>query len=221
MQKIFGLCKKAGQVLSFFIAPPVCYICHCYLFDRAVLCRVCCMQLLPIAPKILKINQRYSMTVHAVCRYDGIIKKLVLAKHYSDHVALQGLAELMWQKTIISYLKVDCFIPIPLHWTRRLRRGFNQAELLAQYLAKQKRCNMYNMVTRVKRTGYQAQLEKNERHDNVKDAFEVKGDFDIEGKHIMLVDDLCTTGSTAVAVAKSLAPYKPASISLIVACRAL
>jgi len=146
---------------------------------------------------------------------------MIVAKHHSDHIMFEALGDLMWQKTVLSHLVVDCFIPIPLYWSRKMKRGFNQAEILAKRLGKHGNVAVFDMIARTRQTEYQSRLEKEERKDNVAGAFSIKNGYDILGKHIMLVDDLCTTGSTAVSIAKILIKYKPASISLVVACRAL
>lgn len=221
VQQFVGLVKQIIQVFIYIIAPPVCYMCHTFMLQQSIVCDDCDRQLLPIAPKLLQINKKYTMIIHAICRYDGPIKRMILAKHHSDHVVIHGLADLMWNKTVLSYIKVDCFIPVPLHWTRQLKRGFNQAYILAKRIAQYKNVPVYNMLKRIKATEYQARLEKFQRDQNVKEAFIVAHEYQIQGKHVVLVDDLCTTGSTAVAAAKILAQYQPASISLVVACRAL
>lgn len=222
LKKFFACLKFVQTVVEYVIAPPICYVCKKDMKHRSILCSVCDRQIIPVAPKQFKINSAYTMSVHAIARYDEPLKKLVLAKHRSDHVLLEGLGQLMWEKTALPYIVVDCFVPIPLHWTRRFKRGFNQAELLAQALSKKSQAPVFNILNRVKKTQYQARLEKEDRNVNVKNAFELKNyPESLQGKHVMLVDDLCTTGSTAIEAAKVIAKQKPASISLIVACRAL
>lgn len=212
---------KIGTVARYIIAPPVCFSCKEFMIEESILCKDCQGQFIPIGPKVIKVTTAYHMSVHAICRYDDPLKRMIVAKHYGDHIMFDALADLMWDKTVLRHLPVDCFVPIPLHWTRKMKRGFNQAEILAKRLGKNYQSPVYDMILRAKKTEYQARLEKEERKENVADAFVVKDGFDIAGKHIMLVDDLCTTASTAVQVAKVLAKHKPASISLIVACRAL
>lgn len=213
--------SKILTAIQYIIAPPVCFSCKEFMTERSVLCSDCEKMLILIAPKLVQINSAYDMAIHAICRYDNPLKRMIIAKHYSDHIMFDALADLIWDKTVLRHLPVDCFVPIPLHWTRKMKRGFNQAEILAKRLSRYRKAPVYNMVSRIKQTEYQARLEKEERKENVAGAFLVKNGFDIQGKHIMLVDDLCTTASTAVQVAKVLVKYKPASISLIVACRAL
>lgn len=221
MQIVLGWLKDIFNLCSYVIAPPVCYVCSVYLVRRTILCDSCDIQILPIAPKLIRINSHYTMIIHAISRYDDPIKQMILAKHGQNHIILKGLAELMWQKTILKNLTIDCFVPIPLHWTRRIKRGFNQAELFARHLALLKKVPVYTIVQRKKRTEYQAKLEKTAKKENVKDAFIIKNGELLINKHVLLIDDLCTTGSTAVEIAKLLTHYKPASIQLIVACRAL
>lgn len=212
--------QRLYEACEYLIAPPVCYACKSYMRKRSILCDTCDNQIIPIAPKIFKVNTRCMMTVHAIARYDEPLKPLILAKHRSDVIVIEGLADLMWYKTVLPLLDVDCFIPIPLHWTRRLKRGFNQAELIAQRLSYYKKAPVYNLLQRVKKTEYQAKLEQQDREQNVKQAFCLKqGVYNLQDKHVVLIDDLCTTGSTACEAAKVIAKLQPASISLVVACR--
>ncbi|MBI2353272.1 ComF family protein [Candidatus Dependentiae bacterium] len=216
------LIHSLWEILQYIISPPLCYGCRNFLSQRSILCYHCNAQLITIAPKLLKISSSYTLTIHAIARYGEPLKRIISAKYYSDHLMFYALADLMWQKTIIPHLEIDYFIPVPLHWTRKMNRGFNQAEILAKRLSQHKSipvCN--NLVIRTKRTQFQASIDKLQRKANVSHAFIVKNGFTITDKHIMLVDDLCTTGATAVEIAKVLAPYRPASIQLIVACRAL
>lgn len=221
IQTLLGWFLKISYVVQYIIAPPLCYACRSFIFTRSILCDDCDAQLISVAPKLLQVNSSYTMIIHAICKYDDPLKRLILAKHYSESLMFQGLADLMWQKTVLPHLSIDCFVPIPLYWSRKMKRGFNQAELLAKRLGSHGNIAVYDMVVRIKKTEYQARLDRPNRKENVLKAFMIKDGFDIEGKHVMLVDDLCTTGSTAVAVAKILAMKKPASIGLVVACRAL
>lgn len=212
----------AHEMIMHFLAPPLCYVCHVELSQHQILCKDCLITVIPVAPKLIKISNKYILTVHAASRYDGSIKKLILAKHYSGHIILRGLSKFVYENTPLETLPVDYFVPIPLHWSRKLKRGFNQADIMAEYYAKQKKKPVCYLLKRIKKTQYQARLSKELRDENVKGAFALRmSNIDIAGKHIMLVDDLCTTGSTAVQAAKVLLKYKPASVSLIAACRAL
>ena len=218
---LYKITSAIFTTVQYIIAPPACHSCREFITNRTILCIDCEKMIIPIAPKLIQINSTYNLTIHAICKYDPPLKNMILAKHNSDHIMFKAIADLIWQKTVLQYIEIDCFIPIPLHWTRNIRRGFNQAEILANSLGRHKKIQVFNMISRIKQTEYQAKIARELRKDNVANAFVIKDGFNITGKHIMLVDDLCTTGSTALQIAKILIKHKPASISLVVACRAL
>jgi competence protein ComFC len=163
------------------------------------------------------------MHVFAISNYKDPIRSLILAKRRSDILASYELAQLICDFTVFSQIPADHIIPIPLHWTRYARRGFNQAEEMAKFLAKQRNIPMTPMLTRVKKTKFQAGLDANERQSNVEQAFRlvVKNTQQYRGKHLILVDDLMTTGSTFQSAARVLLDIKPATISGIVAARVI
>ncbi len=100
----------------------------------------------------------------------------------------------------------DAVVPIPLSEKRMEKRGFNQAEVLAQGLAKHLNlpiCN--NVIRRTRHTHQQSRFtEPSERSENVKGAFAIGEDWDISGWNILLVDDILTTGSTMHEAARIL-----------------
>ena len=96
-------------------------------------------------------------------------------------------------------------VPIPLFYYREHSRGFNQAELLAQEIAKKFNLELAtNVLKRSKITASQAKLNSKERQENIKDAFKVADKEKIKNKKIILVDDLTTTGATLQEAAKTL-----------------
>ena len=175
-----------------------------------------------IAPKMFKINEKYILTVYTVSRYTEPLRPMLFAKYRSDEIVLEKLADIIWQKSVLSLVHIDYFIPIPLHWSRIVKRGFNQAELLANRLAMHRKISILNCLKRERRTEYQVRVLHGDRTTNIKKSMNATLDAQqIEGKHVMLVDDSCTTGATALEAARALVPFKPASINMIVACRAL
>jgi len=97
-------------------------------------------------------------------------------------------------------------IPVPLHKKRQAERGFNQAELLAESIInKNSSLELISLLKRVKNTAQQAKLNKKQRHKNLKDAFVINNQMNRnDGKICFLVDDVCTTGATLDACAKTL-----------------
>ena len=203
------------------IAPPLCSYCKIFLSQPDILCSTCAGRILPIVSNSMPINARYTMPVHAISAYQDPLKSLILAKSYSNIVASAQLGELMWQRTNIAQAQFDYIVPIPLHWTRFARRGFNQAHEMAKVISKHSGKPVHTLLQRTKRTQYQAALDAQERPSNVKDAFVLSANNAplYKDKHLLLVDDLMTTGSTLRVAARELALLKPASMTAVVACR--
>jgi ComF family protein len=103
--------------------------------------------------------------------------------------------------------KEAVLIPVPLHKKRLNHRGFNQAELIANASAAKVGDGVcvLTLLSRIKNTSQQAKLSKVERHENLKEAFEVMGDLsDVKDRICFVVDDVCTTGATLDSCAQVL-----------------
>lgn len=219
---VWRYAQRAYSAVTFIISPPFCYACRGYMQQRAILCLSCDQSIELIVPKMFTINASYILTVYTVSRYTEPLRPMLFAKYRSDEIVLEKLADIIWHKSVLSLVHVDCLIPIPLHWSRNLKRGFNQAELIASRLSHHSGIPVVHAVKRTRRTEYQVRVEHADRAVNVKKSMIASVSADaITGKHVMLVDDSCTTGATALEAARLLVPFKPASINMIVACRAL
>ncbi len=120
---------------------------------------------------------------------------------YSDF-----LANCLWQSCRTHYQNhcwPQLIIPVPLHQKRLQERGFNQASLLAAYLAKRTGIALArNTISKVRATAPQTSLNKRARVGNTKRAFAINGS--IYARHVALVDDVLTTGATVNEIAKVL-----------------
>jgi len=208
--------------IIFFLFPSLCSSCRIFLHERAIFCHDCTLRIFPIVSKTIDITSQHSVTVFAVANYTDPLKKLILSKSWSDYVSSKQLGELVWEMIpAVSQLDYDIIVPIPLHWTRSMWRGFNQAEEIACVIQKKKNVPLVRILKRMKRTVFQFSLASSMRELNVKNAFGlcVKNKELYEDKHILLVDDLMTTGSTIRAAAKELLALKPRKITVVVVCR--
>ena len=111
-------------------------------------------------------------------------------------------------------------VPVPLHWTRLARRGYDQAGLLAAEVSKLTGIPMGRRVLgRRKRTRSQSSLDHGSRRGNVRDAFRLRRAESLRGRDVLLVDDLVTTGETVRACCRVLDESGPASLTVLCAGR--
>ena len=118
--------------------------------------------------------------------------------------------------------RYDAIVPVPLHWRKRWRRGYNQSELLARCMAGKRGIPVWNALRRRRPTAVQAGLTNAARRRNVAGAFAVKSAraaARLAGKRILLIDDVMTTGATAGACATALKRGGAASVSLLTLAR--
>lgn len=108
------------------------------------------------------------------------------------------------------YGDVDVVVPLPLHPFKRMSRGYNQAEYIAEGIAVQLGVGVdRRSVRRSRNTASQALKPRRERADNVENAFAVRHPGRLAGKHVLLVDDVMTTGSTLIACIEAVVHAVP------------
>lgn len=99
--------------------------------------------------------------------------------------------------------KADMIVPVPLFWLKHLRRGYNQACLLADVICSENSIMSKDIIKRIRNTKSQTKLTDNARRKNIHNAFQIKSNG-IKGKRIILIDDVMTTGVTINECAKVL-----------------
>jgi ComF family protein len=138
---------------------------------------------------------------YSFAAYDGVLRKLIHLYEYSRIKTLAGpLGDLLGRALPLDE-QFDAIVPVPLHWLRRGKRGFNQSDLLARTLARRSGVPVVQALSRIRSTATQAGLSNHGRRRNMTRAFRSRP---MGGKSVLLIDDVMTTGSTAAACALAL-----------------
>jgi ComF family protein len=196
-----------------FAAEYFCVDCHAPFVNRAPLddegrCALCRLGLSGF-------DAAYSFG-----EYDGALRKLIHLFKYSGVYPLAGELGGMMLSALPRDVRYDVAVPMPLHWLRRWRRGFNQSELLARVAGRRLGVPVRNAVRRRKSAPAQAGLTAAERRKNVAGAFEVSQRKHVEGRHVLLIDDVLTTGATAAACARALKRAGATRVTVLTLSRA-
>ena len=182
------------------------------------------VKLLVREPRCMKCGKPVRTEEQEFC-YDCLYKKHFFDKGYSVWLHRPPVSNSIYQfkyhnqrafariytEKIIAYygewirkLQVDCIVPVPLHFRRRWKRGYNQAEILAKEIGRNLQIEVNTqLVRRVRYTDPQKKLDSHTRKSNLKNAFCICGDMK-KIHRVLLVDDIYTTGNTIDEIARIL-----------------
>lgn len=244
--KILALINAVSKLLeacSHFIYPSYCLHCQTLLFqDKKHLCQTCFETLAFLEPEehcsicftfkdsslcefCLSHPQAFFFDRSAAAfSYDTAASSLVKAIKYGNQAYLsEGLGAMMaLQFERLNWPVPDVIVPVPIAWDRRLIRGFNQSQLLAESLSKFLKIPMANVLKRSFGDYSQAGLSHEQREQlKEKNSFYLKGNHQIYDKTILLIDDVMTTSSTINACAKALLEGCPSQIFVLTVCKSV
>lgn len=151
--------------------------------------------------------------------YRDLAQELVTDLKYRARLPVaRTLADLLWW-TVRGRDIPDALLPVPLHPRRLRERGFNQAVIIADMINRHTECAIWRTeVRRDRDTASQTGLDAGERRKNVRGAFSIRGD--IRARHVVIIDDVITTGSTANEIAVLLKRHGVERVSLWSVARA-
>ena len=137
--------------------------------------------------------------------------------HHRPQLALQmGALMAEEMKGYGLFEGIDCIVPVPLSLKRRMKRGYNQSEMLARGIGRVTGLPVLPWVVIRKRfDGSQTHLSKWERDSNVEGVFELRDADSIAGKHVLVVDDVITTGATVASCAGELLRARDCRVSVL------
>lgn len=200
--------------------------------EGSFLCELCRPTLLFGTPSCLGCSKRnFDGVLCAGCAEATGIRRFLAPFSYRDPLArnlvhmykyegARELAELLSDE-LIAFLKFyairlpqsSVLVPIPLHRSRLARRGFNQAELLSEGIAKRSGIPVLRALRRTRRTEQQIEMRSHaERKSNVSGAFALRDQDAIRGKTVILVDDVSTSGATMTEAARVIREYGVRSV---------
>lgn len=152
----------------------------------------------------------------AVFAYTPAVRAMIHALKYDECTRLAsflGEYAVRFLHEIRPFERIDLITAVPLHPTRKRARGYNQSLLLARAVADGLNVPLVeSLVRRQRYTSSQTHLDREGRQANVSGAFERGSGEDLAGKHVLVIDDVFTTGATTAAVAAALktGAYEPA-----------
>ena len=208
-----GVCAQCWSKLS-FIARPFCpRLGIPFVYDPG--------------PELLSMEAIASPPAYAraraAVRYDDVAKTLVHALKYQDRTDLAP-AMGRWMARAGQELlnEADWLIPVPLHWRRAWHRRYNQSGALAHAIERQSGIKVRGeLLRRVRATEQQVGLSRPQRASNVQGAFKVSADrqSEVQGRRVVLIDDVLTSGATVDACARALLRAKAATVDVLVFAR--
>lgn len=159
--------------------------------------------------------------VFALGRYEGMLHDLVGRMKFKQEERIAAiLGRWLGARLVAEGVEPDLVIPVPLHPKRLRRRGFNQAVVMAGEIGRslKRPCEKF-LLTRVRETVPQTGLSREARGENLRNAFELQPRGLVEGKKVLLVDDVYTTGATVKGCADLLLEAGVAEVQVGVAAR--
>ncbi len=210
--------------------PPVCWVCGRPLVEGEEVMCLTCDAGMPRTHYHLDYDNplRYKLIghvplVHAAAMFhyarNNPYSRFITKAKYNSHPEIaRKLARLYASELLPAgfFAGVDLLVPVPMHWLKKVRRGYNQAEEIAKGIGEITGIAVCEAL-RGARHGTQTRKSSYERLVNVRDTYRVENPEDLEGKHVMLVDDVVTTGATLLTCCEAIHRQVPSARLSVIA----
>lgn len=189
------------KTLTNFIFPEenICLFCRSYMENNNYICKDC-MRLIEFTHRKVNLDSNYLEDIYYSVIYNRFIRENIHSfkfegKSYLYKAFGDILLKTIYEKELVERFDLVSFVP--MHRRKKAQRGYNQCELLAQYVSsKIDKPLLKNNLIKAKMTKEQNKLGMLERRTNIKDSFKAVNTEDFKAKEILLIDDIITTGAT-------------------------
>ena len=212
---LFEMKRKIGY--AFF--PARCPFCDCVIKPSENLCQTCAETVFPEETSV-RIREDSSRGLIFLYPYDGRPKEAVRRLKFEGRKDLAvPLARLLGEQVQKSGIDFDLIVPVPMSRRKLRQRGYNQAQVLGEELARLSGIPWRNCLVHKDTKNDQHQLSARERSYWAERTYFGKGEENCRGKRILLIDDVYTTGSTIRACTKCLNEAGAACVFAAVLCK--
>lgn len=139
---------------------------------------------------------------------------LIKRAKYNDHPEIDALLASHYARELLNagfFADIDLLMPVPMHWRKQMRRGYNQAEVIARAMAKVVDIPVADNLVATRRHSTQTRKGAEQRLANTEGVFHLQHPYELAGRHVCIVDDVITTGSTIIHCAEAIHLASPST----------
>ena len=210
------------EIADFFL-PRTCHLCGCRLRDTEKIFCVRCVEMLPRSLyHLMPLNpmeRRFAgivpfvrATGHFIYSRNSELASAVHDMKYRQFPSVgRRLGEIVGEELNMAgfFFGADCIVPVPMHWWKKAKRGYNQVDFIAEGIGVAAGLPVLRAIEASKPHKTQTSMSLLERQANLEGSFRVKDPSALSGRGIVLVDDVCTTGATLRTLAQVVCSSVP------------
>lgn len=205
------------RILLDFLFPNRCPVCNKVIGRMDYICNDC--------PDKLRYSDKEETLCGGrlinVCRYDNSTEPIVLgAKRNRDGSKLSFMAYTLMRKITDSFDTLpDVLLPVPIYHSDKVKKGYCHTEKICREITELTGIPTVTAVSKIKKTAQQKSLGREQRLVNLKGCFAVTDENALKGKHVLVIDDVTTTGSTLTEIYHTIENCDPAAVDFAVFAR--